>query len=341
MGVRGDAAGATGSTYGVYGQSASATGFGADGVNTNLNGTGLFAIGNNAAGTFLGSGSGAAINGAGVGALTIAKTAASGVGLVGIGNNLTASIFVPASGCGVAGTGTQYGVMGFATTTVSTAPGSTAAGNAAAGSAGGYFEVDAAGVPQTWAYVGVRDNTATLRKIIGPGTVNTIVNDLQGNRVALSCPEAPENLFQDYGAAQLVNGRAHVEIDPIFAANIVVNTMHPLRVFVQLEGTCQGVFVENKTGHSFDVTELNGGNSNIPFSYTVVANRADETLPDGSISRYSAERFPAAPGPQERIQLETREDNAATRVVAEDAPAMPLTNLTMPAANLKPGRGGK
>jgi hypothetical protein len=328
QGLRGDCSAATGSTYGVYGQVASATGFGMDAVNTNAAGTGLLVVGNGTTGTYLGAGSGAAVNGLGIGQFAIAKTPASGVGVVGVGNNLLASIFVPASGCGVVGTGAQYGVMGFATTMVNTTPGSSSAANGANASAGGYFEVLNAGTPQTWAYVGVRDNTATLRKIIGPGTVNTIVNDLQGNRVALSCPEAPENLFQDYGQGQLVNGRAHIDLDPIFARNIVVNGQHPLRVFIQLEGNCQGVFVENKTGSSFDVSELNGGSSNVPFSYTVVANRADEVLPDGSISRYSDERFPAAPGPQTLTQMDVREESEAARSIPEDAPATPATNLS-------------
>lgn len=326
MGVRGDCNGATGSTFGVYGQVASATGFGADGVNTNANGTGLFAIGNNAAGTFLGTGSGAAFNGAGVGALSIAKTAASGTGLIAVGNNLTASILTVAGGSGLAATGTQYGVVGFATTTVNTTATTNAAASGAAASAGGYFEVQTAAVAQTWAYVGVRDNGAVNRKIIGPGTVNTVVNDLQGNLVALSCPEAPENLFQDYGQGQLINGRAHIEIDPIFARNIVVSDAHPLRVFVQLEGNCQGVYVENKTGSSFDVSELNGGNSNVPFSYTIVANRADEVNPDGTVAHYSAERFPAAPGPQEKIVLQPMQENEAVRNVIQDLP------ITVPAA---------
>lgn len=321
MGVRGDCSGATGSTYGVYGQVASAGGFGMDAVNTNVNGTGLLVIGNNAAGTFLTNGSGAAINGSAIGAFAIAKTAGTGIGVVGIGNNLTTSIITPASGAGVAGTGTQFGIMGFATTLVNTNGNNTSAANAANASAGGYFEVDNVGVPQTWAYVGVRDNGAVLRKIIGPGTVNTIVQDLDGNRVALSCPEAPENLFQDYGQGQLVNGRAHIDLDPIFAKNIVVNAQHPLRVFVQLEGNCQGVFVENKTGSSFDVTELNGGSSNVAFSYTVVANRADEVLPDGSISKYSEERFAAAPGPQDRTVQSVQESSENTRSVAGDEPA--------------------
>ncbi|MFN8398118.1 MAG: hypothetical protein U0176_26115 [Bacteroidia bacterium] len=328
MGVRGDCAGATGATYGVYGQSASPNGFGMDAVNINAAGTGQLVIGNNVAGTFLTGGSGTAVNGATIGEFAIAKTAGTGIGVVAIGNNLTGSILTPASGCGVAGTGAQFGVMGFATTLVNTNGNNNSTFNAANASAGGYFEVQNVGVAQTWAYVGVRDNGAVLRKIIGPGTVNTIVEDMSGNRVALSCPEAPENLFQDYGQGQLVNGHAHIDLDPIFAKNIVVNSQHPLRVFVQLEGNCQGVFVENKTRNSFDVTELNGGSSNVSFSYTVVANRADEILPDGSISKYSEERFPAAPGPQlSTVQSIQEAPSNVRQIKSDDMGAVPASVL--------------
>ncbi len=323
MGVRGDCSGATGSTYGVYGQSASATGFGVDGVNTNASGTGLFAIGNNAAGTYLTGGSGAAINGSGIGTFSIARTAASGNGVVGIGNNLTGSIYTPGSGSGVTGVGAQYGIVGFATTTVNTNPLNNSVSNGAGASAGGYFEVLTAGIAQTWAYVGARDNTGTLRKIIGSGTVNTIVKDLDEKYVALSCPEAPENLFQDYGVGQLVNGKVHITIDPIFAKNIVVNENHPLRVFVQLEGDCKGVYVTNKTKDGFDVIELNAGSSNTSFSWSIVANRADEILPDGTISKYSNERFAPAPGPQEKLTQEISEENSAVRNVQSEEPVSP------------------
>ncbi|MBX2979304.1 MAG: hypothetical protein KF905_08425 [Flavobacteriales bacterium] len=307
----------TGNSVGTWGQAASSTGFGMRAVNTNATGTGLVVTGNNAATTYLVNGSGTAINGSGIGDFAIARTAASGVGVVGVGNNLVGSIITPAQGCGVAGTGVRYGVMGFATTTVTTNSANNSAANALAASAGGYFEVQAAGTAQTWSYVAVREaaGAAGLRKIIGPGTVNTIVHAPSGERVALSCPEAPENLFQDYGSGQLRNGRAQITLDPILAFNILVDDTHPLRVFVQLEGDCNGVYVTNKSGTGFDVVELAGGTSNVPFTYTVVANRADEVNPDGTISRYSVERFPPAPGPQETIVQAAREERSVRPVV--------------------------
>ncbi len=325
IGVRGDCSGLTGSTYGLYGQVASATGFGINGVNTNVSGTGLIVNGNNAAGSYLTGGSGAAINGTGIGTFSIAKTAASGNGVVGIGNNLIGSILTSANGSGVTGVGTQYGIVGYATTTVMTNPLNNLSLNAATASAGGYFEVQALGTAQTWTYVGVRDNTNVIRKIIGTGTVNTIVKDLDEKYVALSCPEAPENLFQDYGVGQLINGKVHITIDPIFAKNIVVNEKHPLRVFVQLEGDCKGVYVTNKTKDGFDVIELNAGSSNTSFSWSIVANRADEILPDGTISKYSNERFAPAPGPQEKLTQETSEENSAVRNVQSEEPVSPAS----------------
>lgn len=313
IGVFGAAAStaAGGQPVGIYGVASNATGFGALVVNTDNSGTGEFAVGQNAGGTYLAGGSGGSYSGKGVGGFGYAETGVSGCGLVGAGNN--GVIYTPARGCGVSGTGKQYGVVGFATTVVNTNPNNNSAANLANASAGGYFEVQNAGTAQTWAYVGVRETAGAmgLRKIIGPGTVNTIVTGLNGERVALSCPEAPENLFQDYGAGKLVQGRAHIDIDPVFAKNIVVDRKHPLRVFIQLEGDCNGVYVIDKTGQGFDVVELGGGRSSVPFTYTVIANRADETLPDGSVSRYSEERFPPAPGPigsveQKIVRVERR-----------------------------------
>jgi hypothetical protein len=160
--------------------------------------------------------------------------------------------------------------------------------------AGGYFYTNLS----AWSYVGAVTAAGVIRKIEGLGTVNTVVRDLNNKQVVLSAPEAPENLFEDYGVGQLSNGTTHISIDPIFTKNIVVNDKHPLRVFIQLEGDCKGVFVTNKANNGFDVTELMNGNSNAKFSWHIVANRADETLNDGSVSKYSEERFATSIGPQ-------------------------------------------
>ena len=216
---------------------------------------------------------------------------ASGTGVAGAGNNLGPS-YLP-SGSGGAFTGLTIGVAGWST-------------SATAGTlrAGGYFQMNAGA---SYAYVGAITTAGTLRKVEGNGTVNTVVKDNNDNLVVLSCPEAPENLFQDFGKGNLINGKAHITLDKIFSKNIIVNEQHPLRVFVQLEGDCKGVYVSNQSADGFDVTELQGGNSNVNFSWFVTANRADEVLPDGTISKYSSERFAPAIGPQKTYQAEKHE----------------------------------
>jgi hypothetical protein len=222
------------------------------------------------------------------------------MGIVGTGNNLALSsgYVTPSAGAGVVGNGTKLGVAGYATTEVKTNGGNSQTANGTNASAGGYFEVDNGGTIINWAYVGVQDNAGTLRKIIGNGTVNTIVKDTKDKLVALSCPEAPEDLFQDYGSGQLAGGRVHISIDSIMSKNIIVNDQHPLRVFIQLRGDCKGTYVTNEDQYGFDVIELDGGHSNAKFFWSLTANRADEVLPNGQISRYSAERYAPAPGPQ-------------------------------------------
>jgi len=135
-------------------------------------------------------------------------------------------------------------------------------------------------------------------KIIGDGAVSTTVKDLNGQKVVMHCTETPENLFEDYGTGKLQNGRTTISIDPIFSKNIIVDERHPLKVFVQLEGDCKGVYVTNKSANSFEVVELQNGNSNTAFSYSIVATRGNETyvMESGQtrVARYDR-RFEKAP----------------------------------------------
>lgn len=265
---------------GVYGRAASARGFGVQAVNTDLNGTGIITVGNNAAGQYLVAGSGAAFNGTATGSFSRATNATGGTGATAISNGATSTTLV--SGSGLAGTSTLAGVAGFS-----------AGGAAGTNRSGGYFSTNAGAA---YAYVGLIDATNTVYKINGLGLVATVVKDVNDKNVNLVCPEAPEALFQDFGQGQLVNGKAHIEIDPVFTKNIIVSEKHPLRAFIQLRGDCKGVYVTNETATGFDVIELQGGTSNTKFNWTVTANRADEMLPDGSISKYSDLRFAPSAG---------------------------------------------
>ena len=85
------------------------------------------------------------------------------------------------------------------------------------------------------------------------------------------CEEGTEVLFSDYGTAQLINGICTVTIDPRFS--FTVNTSLDYKVFLQPEGDCKGLFVENKSANTFIVKELQQGVSSISFSYKIIAKR--------------------------------------------------------------------
>ncbi len=214
----------------------------------------------------------------------------TGTGAIFVGNNTSISTLT--NGSGIASNGTSIGVYGYAT-----GPGNDRWG--------GYFV--AATNSNAYAYVGGRTG-GTNYKINGPGSVATMVKDLNGEYVNMFCPESPEVLFQDYGTGKLVNGRAYIQLDPIFAKNIYIDEAHPMKVFIQLEGDCKGVYVTNKSKNGFEVKELQGGTSNVTFSWTVVANRTNTYDENGNLeSRFQDIRFPKSPKKLETIELKDKQ----------------------------------
>lgn len=275
MGVNSAATG-TATGDGVYGTTAQGAGLGVYGYNSHTNGTGVMGTGNNASGAYLTDGSGGAFTGTNSGSFSKA-TSTTGTAVLGAGNNLSAYTLT-GEGSGGAFTGATIGVYGTAH-------------NSANDTWGGYFDNSYG----AYAYVGGTTTGGTDIKISGSGTAATIVSRPDNTKAIMFCTEAPEILFQDYGVGKLVNGRAHIELDPILVQNILVDANHPLKVFIQLEGECNGIYVTNKTQTGFDVVELSNGQSNIEFSWSIVANRADAMRDNGTYSKNADVRFPDAP----------------------------------------------
>ena len=156
---------------------------------------------------------------------------------------------------------------------------------------GGYFDGSSyGGVNQAYAYVAGEAGSATNRKIIGTGSVSEVIPTPNNGRVTLTCPESPEYWYQDYGSVTLVNGKAHVELDPILADIIVVDNKNPIRVFCTPVDMpyCKGVTIANRTTTGFDIVELNGGNSSGIVDYQIIVKPK---------TNYGEGRFPQAPGP--------------------------------------------
>ena len=103
-------------------------------------------------------------------------------------------------------------------------------------------------------------------------TKNAIVPFPDGSKRLLHCMESPEHWFEDFGSARLTRGRATVKLDADFAK---VVTLNGYRVFLTPEGDCHGLYVRSKRGRIFEVRELQGGVTNVAFSYCIVAKRKD------------------------------------------------------------------
>jgi hypothetical protein len=101
------------------------------------------------------------------------------------------------------------------------------------------------------------------------GTKSAAVKVNNGEYRLLYAMESPENWFEDFGEGQLVNGRALVQIDPMFAQS--VNTSVKYHVFLTPQDEPLTLAVANRTATSFEVRGPAG--SNISFSYRIVAKR--------------------------------------------------------------------
>ncbi len=286
-GVVGYSSASSGTAYGVFGSASSTTGdeYGVYGLVTDADGIGVFGQ----------------------------NSDPSGTGLVGLGNGLT-TYYTLTSGSGAAFTGEQTGLAGFATGTTTTpfpiSAGYFSADNTAQSpfayvaqitdpatnivAAGGYF--DAGGGYGAYAYVGARHTSGTNYKIIGGGTVSTVVKAPDGTLRVLHAIETPEIYFMDLGVSRLRDGKARVDLDPIFAHIIHVDEKRPLRVFVQVMNTfeCGTVIVKERTKTYFTVEAERPCNAE--FQWMVIANRASEYDASGKlIARYHDVRFELGP----------------------------------------------
>ena len=147
--------------------------------------------------------------------------------------------------------------------------------------------------------------------VIANGTKSASVPTSQGNQL-LYVTESPEVWFEDLGGEKLVNGEVIVHLDPLFLETVVIDETHPMRVFIQMEGESEEVFVTKGTT-SFTVKERNKGNSNADFSYRVMAKRvyfedhrfgSDPVWGPGDTRQYSEYAIPPKINYEENILLQ-------------------------------------
>jgi hypothetical protein len=119
---------------------------------------------------------------------------------------------------------------------------------------------------------GLFDGNVLVNGALTANVKNAVVAFPDGTERVLHCMESPEHWFEDFGTGRLTNGRTIVNLDADFAKVVELKEYH---VFVTPEGDCHGVCACNKTTTGFEVRELQGGTSNVAFSYRIVARRKD------------------------------------------------------------------
>lgn len=214
---------------------------------------------------------------------------AKSIGVVGVGNGTSAQN-IPIVGAGGYFTGTEIGTFSYANNT--------------SGDRRAYYAMwrDGLGNIRTAMLGGFVGGTEY--KVMGNGSVSTLIKDKNKQERIMFAPEAPQVIFQDMGRGKLVNGKAYIELDEIFADNIIIDEKHPANVFVQPLGECNGVYVKNITNKGFEVVELNNGQSNAEFSWLIMAVRKDDVENGVIISKYQDLRFPLNPPPVKGINVE-------------------------------------
>ena len=137
----------------------------------------------------------------------------------------------------------------------------------------------------------IGDLTVTGNQVVW-GTKSAAAKHSDGTHRLLYCVESPESVFEDFGEARLVKGRAKLRLDRDFAA---LADMRHYHVFVTPYGDCNGLYVCNRNRNSFEVREQGGGTSAVRFSYRVVAKRKHVTVK--RFQKITAPKRPKIPPP--------------------------------------------
>lgn len=118
----------------------------------------------------------------------------------------------------------------------------------------------------------VHGNLTATGNLVIFGSKSAAVPYPDGSHRLMFALEAPDNWFEDFGKAQLVNGHATVPIPADFVATVRTDDYY---VFLTPYGDSSGLYVSNQTPSSFEVREQRGGTDSLPFSYRIVAKRRD------------------------------------------------------------------
>lgn len=98
-----------------------------------------------------------------------------------------------------------------------------------------------------------RGNLTVAGRLTQYGNSMTIRTTSHGEQVGIFAPQQSAPTMEDFGEAQLVEGRAVVQLDPRFASTL--DTRFRYRVFLTPQGDSNGLYVAEKTASAFLVRE--------------------------------------------------------------------------------------
>ena len=282
LGFGGAGGGSSADGAGVFGQSNTAQGVfgqsnaseGVVGVTAAPDHSAVFGFNSSTAGTAAGtfgrcdSPDGAGVTGVNLNGDGVAGFSNSGIGVTGRTGGMI-GVYGLGPNIGIEGEGGGVGVLGFSST-----------GHGVIGIA-----------PTRGKFAGsFSGNVQITGSITVFGAKSAAVRTGRNDYRRLYSMESPESWFEDFGEGSLRSGRATIRISSDFAPLIRTGDYH---VFITPYGDCSGLFVANRSRTQFEVRELNGGKSNLRFSYRIVARRKD--IPGKRLERVAV---PDLPEPQ-------------------------------------------
>jgi hypothetical protein len=271
-GVFGNAPATTGVTYGVYGRSTSPSGTGVHGLATA--GTGI---------TYGVYGTSGSESGQGVHGSATATTGAT----YGVRGESESTDGIGVFGSANASTGITYGVRGETESSDGSGVfgvGSNGQGNSI-GVQGETYSTNGRGVYGAVATISVGGTAYGVYGTCSPsrgiavyasgdfaasGTKSCVVKTSQGPTL-MYCQESPGNWFEDFGEGELITGRCHVDLDPLFLETVTIDEANPLKVYVTPNGA-MGEWWVDKGSAGFTVVALEADDGT-RFDYRVVAKR--------------------------------------------------------------------
>ncbi len=116
-------------------------------------------------------------------------------------------------------------------------------------------------------------NVATIAGVVGTSDQRAgVIGTSTGNPGVIGVSNKVGVFGHTTNPAKLKRGRAVVRLDTDFAKIVAPGDY---RVFLMPEGDCNGLCVRRKSAKGFEVREVDGGKSNVSFSYSIVARRKD------------------------------------------------------------------